>query len=81
MRAQCIPIWDYLPCNTPNKILNIRENSELPQLMPIPVADPETSRERGGGGGGGEFANKLIFFPENISKYRNKVQTIILIKV
>ena len=40
------------------------------------VADPETSR-----GGGG--ANSLInyFFPKNISKYRNKVQTIILIKV
>ena len=39
------------------------------------VADPETSR------GGGEFANKLLFFSENISIYRNKVRTIILIKV
>ena len=37
--------------------------------------DPETPR------GGGEFANKLIFFSENISIYRNKVRTIILIKV
>ena len=45
------------------------------------MADPETSREGGGGGGGVQFANKLFFFPENISKYRNKVQTIILIKV
>ena len=40
-----------------------------------PVADPETSRR------GGEFANKLIFFSENISIYKNKVRTIILIKV
>ena len=40
----------------------------------VPVADPETPGGAGGGGGGG------IFF-ENISKHRNKVQTIILIKV
>ena len=46
------------------------------------MADPETSRGGGGrGGGGGEFANKLLFFSENISIYRNKVRTIILIKV
>ena len=44
------------------------------------VADPETPRG-GGGGGGGKFANKLIFFSENISIYINKVRTIILIKV
>ena len=45
------------------------------------MADPETLRGGGGGGGGGELANKLIFFSENISIYRNKVRTIILIKV
>ena len=37
------------------------------------VVDPETPRGGGGGGGGVEFANKLIFFSENISIYRNKV--------
>ena len=47
----------------------------------VSVADPETSRGGGGGGTGGEFANKLFFFFENISIYRNKVRTIILIKV
>ena len=39
------------------------------------------SRNSERGGGGGEFTNKLIFFSENISIYRNKVRTIILIKV
>ena len=43
-------------------------------LLPISVADPETPRR------GGELANKF-FFPEIISIYRNKVRTIILIKV
>ena len=37
------------------------------------VADPETPRGGGGGGGAREFSNKLIFFSENISIYRNKV--------
>ena len=39
------------------------------------MADLETPR------GGGEFANELFFFSKNISIYRNKVLTIILIKV
>ena len=39
------------------------------------MADPETLRR------GSEFANKIIFFSENISIYINKVRTIILIKV
>ena len=46
------------------------------------MADPETPRGGGGGGGGG--ANSLMnyfFFSKNISIYRNKVLTIILIKV
>ena len=54
----------------------------LDETIQIPSGGSRNfERGGGGGGGGGELANKLFFFPENISKYRNKVQTIILIKV